>query len=276
MRMWLLGICGVVAAADAGEPRASQFDKPGVVFHCDFEGDDWYKQWGEASSPTRVQTINADSVHKFEPLRGRALQVRVDRDGHYGVSLSYQFKKRLGREPEEIYFRYYLRLANDWDPRRGGKLPGFGGTYGRAGWGGRPVDGTDGWSARGLFHGQKERQTPVGFYCYHMDMKGRYGSEWVWDRDELGRLLNNRWYCIEQHVRLNTLGQRDGILQGWVDGHLAFERTDIRFREVDTLKIESVWLNVYLGGLWTSASDHHLYLDEVVISKRPIGPLSNP
>ena len=170
-------------------------------------------------------------------------------------------------------FRYYLRFADDWTPRRGGKLSGFGGTHGRAGWGGRPVDGTDGWSARGLFEGQKAGRTPIGFYCYHMDMKGVYGSNWVWDRDRLGFLGNNRWYCIEQHVKLNTPGQADGVLQGWVDGRLAWEKTDVRFREVDTLKIEAVWINVYLGGTRTAERDHHLYLDEIVIAKRPIGSL---
>ena len=115
-----------------------------------------------------------------------SLRVHVEQGGHYGISLAFPFKKRLGYEPEEVYFRYYLRFADDWTPRRGGKLPGFGGTYGRAGWGGRPVDGTDGWSARGLFEGQKDGRTPIGFYCYHMDMKGIYGSNWVWDRDRLG------------------------------------------------------------------------------------------
>ena len=166
-----------------------------------------------------------------------------------------------------------MRFADDWTPRRGGKLPGFGGTYGRAGWGGRPVDGTDGWSARGLFEGQKDGRTPIGFYCYHMDMRGRYGSNWVWDRDQRGFLENNRWYCIEQFVKLNTPGQPDGVLRGWVDGELAFEKTDIRFRSADRLKIEAVWINVYLGGTWTAEQDHHLYLDELVISKQPIGPI---
>lgn len=102
------------------------------------------------------------------------------------------------------------------------------------------MDGTDGWSARGLFDGQEDGCTPIGFYCYHMDMKGIYGSNWGWDRDQLGFLENNRWYCVEQHVRLNTPGLPDGVLRGWVDGRLAFEKTDMRFRAVDRLKIEAV------------------------------------
>jgi hypothetical protein len=86
-------------------------------------------------------------------------------------------------------------------------------------------------------------------------------------------LENNRWYCIEQHVRLNTPGENDGVLRGWVDGRLVFEKTDVCMRDVEDLKIEAVWLNVYLGGTWTSRKDQHLYIDNVVIARKPIGPM---
>ncbi len=273
MRQWIGILCCLTPCWLQAEEPASEEARPQPLFQCDFENDAWPQQWGLSTTPKRVQLVDIDPERKFQPLRGRALRVHVEQDGHYGLSLTFPFKKRLGYEPEEVYFRYYLRFADDWTPRRGGKLPGFGGTYGRAGWGGRPVDGTDGWSARGTFKGQEDGRTPIGFYCYHMDMKGRYGSSWVWDRDERGFLENNRWYCIEQYVKLNTPGQPDGILRGWVDGELAFEKMDIRFRAVDRLKIEAVWINVYLGGTWTAEQDHHLYLDEVVISKQPIGPM---
>jgi hypothetical protein len=263
----------LLSALLAQAPAAAAADQP-VLFQSDFQADDWYTAWGERGVPARVETVDADARLKFEPFRGKALKIRIDEGGHYGLSLSYQFKKQLGYEPEEIYFRYYLRLADDWTPKRGGKLPGIGGTYGRAGWGGRPVHGDDGWSARGQFNGQKDGRTPIGYYCYHMDMKGRYGSGWIWDKEERGYLANNRWYCIQQYVKLNTPGVADGILRGWVDGELAYEKTDIRFRSTDRLKIETVWINFYLGGTWTSESEHHAYIDEVVISKEPIGPLS--
>jgi len=244
-----------------------------IVFSCDFESDNWYKDWGVRRAPERVDTVSADAVRKFQPLSGRALRVRVEKGGHYGVSLQYRFGKQTGSEPEEIHFRYYLRLADDWDPARGGKLPGIAGTYGKAGWGGRKVNGRDGWSARGLFRGQSDGKTPIGFYCYHADMKGRYGSGWLWDKDRLGYLANNRWYCVEQYAKMNTPGKNDGILRGWVDGKLAFEKTDIRMRDVPELKIETVWVNVYLGGTWTARSEHHLYVDNVVIARNYIGPI---
>lgn len=242
-----------------------------VLFQCDFEQEQWWRAWGLREAPQRVAAIEADDTLGFEPHDGRALRVRVDQGGHYGASLEYRFAKQLGREPEEIYFRYYLRLAPDWNPERGGKFPGFGGTYGRAGWGGRKADGTDGWSARGLFGGQNDGKTPVGFYCYHADMPGKYGENWYWEREGFAGLEQNRWYCIEQYVKMNTPGEKDGVLRAWVDDRLVYEKTDVRMRHVDRLKIETVWINVYYGGSWTATDDYHLFIDDIAISHTRIG-----
>ena len=270
MNIAILRCLGILLATSSAAVAA-----PAEIFTCDFESDTWWEEWGERKQDTRTDTVSVDAVRKFESRGGKALRIRVDKGGHYGASLAFQFRERTGAEPEEIYFRYYLRFADDWKPERGGKLPGIGGTYGRAGWGGRKVDGTDGWSARGLFRGLKDDLTPIGFYCYHADMKGRYGDDWVWDRDGFAGLENNRWYCIEQHARMNTPGEKDGILRGWVDGALVFERSDVRMRDVDTLKIETVWLNLYYGGNWTAARDYHVYIDDVAISHQPIGRVEN-
>lgn len=275
---WIVVFC-LAAAIDArclGAAALAGIEaKPGsddILFSCDFESETWYEEWGMRRRDEHTDVIATDPLRKFKPLRGKALRIKVGQGEHYGVSIEYRFKERLGREPEEIYFRYYLRLADDWNPAEGGKLPGIAGTYGRAGSGGRRVNGRDGWSARGLFLGQKNGRTPIGFYCYHADMRGQYGSNWVWDKDRLGYLESNRWYCMEQYARMNAPGQNDGIPRGWVDGRPAFEKTDVRMRDVETLKIETVWLNVYLGGSWTARSDHHLYIDEVVIARKYIGP----
>ena len=192
----------------------------------------------------------------------------------------YKFKREIGEEPEEIFFRYYLRLADDWNQTlQGGKMPGISGTYGVAGWGGRKVDGTDGWSARGSFSltipegNPLAGLTPMGNYCYHADMKGYYGNVWIWQEGYRGFLENNRWYCVEQYLKMNTPGEKDGIIRAWIDGGPAFEKTDIRFRLVDKLKIEQIWMNVYHGGKKPSPYDQHLYIDNVVIARKYIGPM---
>ncbi|MHC4398476.1 MAG: polysaccharide lyase [Planctomycetota bacterium] len=262
-----------LAAGESSSADSTGADDDGPLFSCDFESDAWYEPWGLRGPSERAETVAADPARRFEPLSGKALRIKVDEGGHYGASLMFRFQRQLGYEPEEVYFRYYLRLADDWSPVRGGKLPGISGTYGRAGWGGRRVNGRDGWSARGLFVGQKEGKTGIGYYCYHADMKGRYGSNWLWETDRLGFLENNRWYCVEQFAKMNTPGQNDGVLRGWIDGKPAFEKTDVRMRDVDALRIEAIWLNVYLGGSWTAQSDHHLYIDNVVVARRYVGPM---
>lgn len=265
---------GYQAIGFSQDVRNTALEPPGdMLFEADFESDDWWRRWGLRQIPDRVATVDSDPERQFETHRGKALRIRVDKGGHNGLSMAYRFKDQIGSEPEEIFFRYYLRFAPDWKPERGGKLPGIAGTYGRAGWGGRKVDGTDGWSARGLFDGQSNGKTPIGFYCYHADMPGKYGSHWTWDREGFTGLENNRWYCIEQHVKLNSPGKNDGVLRGWVDGTLVFEKADVRMRDVDSLKIENVWINVYHGGTWTAKENHHLYIDDVAISRSRIGTL---
>ena len=270
--------CAVLTGLFAFGPQAEERE-PGlaarqdVVFSCAFESPGWYREWGLTEPPKTADTVAEDPGLKFEPFQGKALRARIDKGGNNGLNLLFPFKKRTGSEPEEIYFRYYLRFADDWLPEeQGGKLPGISGTYGRAGWGGRPVNGRDGWSARGSFGRIMGGKTPVGFYCYHADMKTKYGDIWVWKNDDLGYLPNNRWYCVEQHLKLNTPGQNDGVMHAWIDGKLAFEKTDVRFRDVSDLKIENIWLNVYQGGTKPAKAEQHLYIDNVVIARNYIGP----
>lgn len=258
-------------------------DDPDVIFATGFEQPDWQSEWTQAEPTDRIDTIDVDRrVEKFEPFQGKALRSRIAKGTTTALNTLFKFEQQIGHEPTEVYFRYYLRLADDWNQIvQGGKLPGISGTYGRAGWGGRKSDGQNGWSARGLFKqtipsgNPLAGRTPIGFYCYHADMRSSYGTNWVWSKGYRGYLATNRWYAIEQHCRLNTPGEKDGVLRAWVDGHLAFEKTDVRFRLTDTLKIEQVWMNVYHGGTIPSPHDQHVYIDNVVIANKYIGPTTS-
>ncbi len=251
-----------------------------VLFAAQFESNRWHESWTRAGEMQVIDTVTVDSERQFEPHRGKALRVKIAKGANGALNTLYKFKQETGNEPQAIYFRYYLRLADDWNQTlQGGKLPGISGTYGIAGWGGRKSDGTDGWSARGLFKptipegNPLAGATPIGTYCYHADMEGSYGENWLWQKDYRGYLQRNRWYSIEQYLKLNTPGKKDGVLRAWIDGRIAFEKEDIRFRHVANLKIEQVWMNVYHGGKKPSPKDQHLFIDNVVIAKKYIGPL---
>src|SRR5262249_32724825 len=120
-----------------------------ILLACDFETDDWWMTFKSKRQPENTTLVSGE---KALGGKGRSLQVTTPRGEHLGTSFAYKFREQIGAEPEEIYFRYYLKFDADWkNAMSGGKLPGISGTYGKAGWGGRRVNGSDGWSARGLF-----------------------------------------------------------------------------------------------------------------------------
>jgi hypothetical protein len=266
-----------IAAAFAGDAGIERH--PQVLFATGFERADWAAEWGELSPHSGADTVAADPRLGFESLSGRALRVRIAQGKKLGLNLRYLFARQPAGEPEEIYFRYHLRFASDWNPSLdGGKLPGIAGTYNQGGWGMRKSDGSNGWSVRGAFS-RRPANTPsvagltaIGSYAYHVDAAGKSGDHWGWGEGVSGLLHNNRWYAIEQRVKLNTPGKNDGLFEAWIDGHLVHRRNDLRFRDVPTLKIEDIWMNVYHGGTQPAPQDLTLYIDNVVIARRYIGP----
>ncbi|KAA1261003.1 Disaggregatase related repeat protein [Rubripirellula obstinata] len=285
-----------VFACDQGEALPSKSFKAGiasqylldagidqsesVLFATGFETPNWKSEWSNHLRTQSIDIVSKDDELKFSNAFGKSLRVEIRKGKLSAMSSFFAFENQGFDEPEEIYFRYYLRLANDWNQTiQNGKLPGIAGTYGKAGWGGRKSDGSNGWSARGFFMQTIPKgnplagRTPIGTYCYHADMESPYGDGWVWSRNFLGYLARNHWYCIEHHLRLNTPGENDGLIEGWVDGQLAFQKNDIRFRDSELLKIENVWMDVYHGGTKSSPYDQHLFIDNVVIARDYIGPV---
>ena len=274
---------GVLPAAHNGLAYGYDTDHgigghPDVYEFTSFTDSSWADVYANGGSPN---TELVSSAPGFEPLDGPALKVTIPAGENTGMSAGYKFGDQTGAEPEEIYFRYYIRIDQSWDPTYGGKFPGISGTYGVAGWGGRQSDGTNGWSARGLYQptvpagGNPLADTvPVGSYVYHAEQPTQWGDNVLWQDGYLGYLEKDRWYSIEQHLVLNTPGVNDGILESWIDGRLAYRQTDWRWRDVDSLKIEQIWLDFYHGGTAVPDQDISLYIDNVVIASDYIGPMT--
>ena len=258
-------------------------DKSGVLYVQRFGGIGWLAFMSDLRTFDNLRQVDAGAANGFRPLDGSALAVTIKRGDRLALNHQIRFSSLIGHDPEEAYFRYYLRLGDNWDPVvDGGKLPGFAGTYGRAGWGLRPADGTNGWTARGGFFSVSAADAKasdlrgVGTYADVANSPDYNGSTWGWNLGPTGLLHKNRWYSIEQRVKMNTPGKRDGVLQVWIDGKPAFSKTDIEFRTVPALKIESVWMNVYFGGTGIPDRDMTLYIDNLVIARHYIGPGNFP
>lgn len=236
---------------------------------------------------------------------------------------------------DRIFVRYYVRFGGPYNPGRGdrkevrrfgnpewtamagkwGITPShsttYGGVSGSAG-GGR------GWTLR---HKWADCEVQSGGPCeggittgWHLwDFLGnnpagyRYGAEpdavqrEAWGRGGgLGGVLYaNRWYCIEQEVKLNTVSQSspagdgtfwtpDGELRVWVDGRLAYERTGMVFRSlplhspaansgflrpIRELGVKDLWFNWFHGGLNNSTYKRVMFVTGLVWARERIGAM---
>ena len=129
-------------------------------------------------------------------------------------------------------------------------------------------------------------------YVYHPEQEPRFGEQWfpsgrVLPRKEVGKEMfgerfvareefipeRDRWYCFELMVQANTPGKRDGRIAYWVDGKLTADFPDLRLRDVDSLKINRLSLNMYSMNRRTSAPVKVWY-DDVVVAKSYVGPMT--
>ena len=180
-----------------------------------FEKDNWTEKWSAGADKSTLSVIESNSAEKFVPFQNKSLQAYLPEGSLTALNLNYIFSEELGYDPEEIYFRYYIRLGDGWDTVEGGKLPGIAGTYEgtdyAGGWGGRTSNGTNGWSARGIYRNVIQHsnplagKVPIGNYLYHANMEDFYGDVVYWDGEHKNALERNRWYAIEQRVKLTPL-----------------------------------------------------------------------
>ncbi|MDR1284446.1 MAG: polysaccharide lyase [Opitutaceae bacterium] len=164
---------------------------------------------------------------------------------------------------DEATAEYRVRVEPGFDWTRGGKLPGLAGGSGATG--GRPSP--DGFSARYMWH-------PEGgliLYLYHSGQKGRYGDGLRLGR--AGTLRPDQWHTLRQRIRLNTPGEPDGILQVWVDGRLALDRHDMRWRLAGhAWQIDHFYFSTFHGGSGTAYQpqrDNHADFDDFSVTVLP-------
>ena len=160
----------------------------------------------------------------------------------------------------EAFATVVIRLAPDWEPGDGGKLPGFANTgqgkpkvggLGPAGWGGRGANGLR-WSARTGFNAfdpgapDGKRWTSLATYFYAFKPASDFGIGEPWSRP----VPKGRWFAYTQHVKLNTVGRDDGVLGYWLDGVPVYRRADIRWRDRGgrESEINEFWFDVFCGG----------------------------
>ena len=309
-----------IALVPQGDCSNESFPNRTDVVMCEpWESDTWYENgYSRNTSLTRdtpVSSVGNLTIVNTDCVSGSCLKVPMLKGYTGSVSVAWKLKN-ADIEPEQLFLRYYLKLADDWDAlscssdgtlySHGGKFPGIADVRawpdpsGQCGNGGNRSDGINCWSMRSGYRscgypicdGVANSITRFGSYVYHPFQSNSTGTTADWDAghndtnpigfracdldpknlrcgiDTNGVLVRDRWYEIEMQVTMNTPGIPDGIIRGWVDGKLAYQKTNVMFRLEghDNLHNRLVWLNVYKGGTRGNCVDSAIYLDQMVVS----------
>lgn len=251
------------------------------------------------------------ATYQNEPALGGTMSVRGEFNPDDNGSMSTRMRLTKypgeGRAPTELYFRAYIYLEKDFLSETDGiKLLGSlaatwenlnyqkeedwgGGKKWKEGVGSDPCTGY-GWSMRFVTNRKPTDDNPykelasLGVLAYWIGQKA-YDGDYARMGDVC--LQTERWYCIEQRVKLNTISNvdpqtrdgtpnPDGIFEVWVDGVKVYSKTDIRWRKTpDSVIQDAPWLNAYHGGRKKPKAKHHYRVGNVVVAKRYIGPMKS-
>lgn len=122
-------------------------------------------------------------------------------------------------------------------------------------------------------------------YVYHPEQDDVYGEHWFSDgttsngQQSFGPFFVSRpkqvpargvWICYEMLVQMNTPGSRDGRVAVWTNGNLIADWVNLRFRDVNTVKIDEIQLE---NGGQGSTQQNDKWYDNLVIATAYIGPV---
>jgi hypothetical protein len=236
-----------------------------IVFQQDFNDD----QLGDYTG----YDLNNDWNHPQGTQRQDLVDILTDGDKHGKYMRGYFPVGKIGAVESgwtwntalagytELYFSYDLRFKSGFIWVLGGKIPGI--TGGKVYAGSQPAY-NDGFSVRGMW-------APDGtlvYYLYHQDRQSIYGEPILWPDFNF---VAGQWYNITFRVVLNSVqnnvGFHDGILEGFINGKLIFQRTNINFRNFENIKIDNISNCSFFGGAETAFNpkrDEWLDLDNFI------------
>ena len=220
------------------------------------------QQWGDIGWQTLYGRATVVPVNS-RIFTGKALSILYPKGSVGSKEGGAQFLVKLPPAPE-YWLTYRLCFESGFDFKLGGKLPGL--TSGGSKYtGGHPPKKGDGWSAR--FMWRKEGQAVL--YLYYIDMPGKYGEDLPLEGVTFSP---NRWYQLTEHVRVNTPGNKDGLIEVWSGVTKVLTRTDLRLRVGEKGLADSFYFSTFHGGdtaEWAPAVDCAALFADFRIDREP-------
>jgi hypothetical protein len=238
-----------------------------LLWSSSFAEKDWQQHWGTSKRKDwglENAEIVSDSTGKFS----KVLRVHYPaQSASPTVARKYkaplggcQFLADLNLAPRDtLRLSYYVRFSENFDYRKGGKLPGlFGGDRNS---GGNTPDGTDGFSTRFMW-----RKNGAGELYAYLPTSDEYGTS-------IGRgqwhFRPGVWYRLEQEVKLNQPGRQDGRVRVWLDGKPVLNQEGLTFRSTEKLKIDGIFFSTFFGGndpSWATRKDVYVDFAEFAVA----------
>lgn len=260
---------GPPVTPEAG-PSASGKEAQVIVFADDFETGDlsrwdelrYRERIGVTSDPAGVRSGRYALEIRFEEGKNGGEAIKWFLPGYDEVCASWYFKLEPGFDIGNGMHQMIL-MGNRTDNRWSG--------FGTAG---TKPDGTNFWVANVdpvTFWGKYPNPGAFCFYTYWPDMKldrktGKYWGNYFWQEDPPVLLEASRWYHLRFHVKMNTIGRRDGFQELWIDGKRKIRVEGLRWRTSPVLNINTLWVCS-----WTKArKKQRLWIDDVVVSTTPL------
>ena len=265
-----------------------------VIFENDFDDDstgiysisNLNADWNSPPFDNGVEEGRVSIVDDSEAFSGKSLEVTYPSGQHRSANSGAQWQLYFGQEYDELFVEYRVKFGAGFDFVRGGKLPGLIG--GDANTGGNVPDGTDGFSARMHWRTDGSSGSPldreqanISQYLYHPDQPNTFAEDFRWDDSPAGDWAffdSDRWYHIRHRVVLNSVvngqGQNDAIVQAWLDGQLVLDLDNIRFRDIESLKIDGLYFSTFFGGSgdqWNTTKDEVAYFDDFKVFTHILG-----
>lgn len=267
-------------------------DDPAVIFADDFEsyasGGGLGANWNAGVYHNAGITTGADDVYAGSQALEFVSPQQED-------ELSNGVARTVSPELDVLFLRYYSKFAASFDAvgssHNGGGIsahyfPGGSATPGI------PADGTNKFLAYyENWRGEASEPSPgrLNIYTYRPGQRSEWGDHLFPD----GTVLPNssvpgdfgpdfvsrpnvvpelgRWYCYELMVRANTPGELDGRIAMWLDGELVADFPNLRLRDVDSLTIDRIGLDLHIKS--NTSGETRKWYDNVVAATSYIGPV---
>lgn len=180
----------------------------------------------------------------------------------------WQIEEDLGMvQPDEITLKFEMKLWDDYQFVKGGKLPGlFGGAVSCSG--GADAAELGCFSTRLMW--RRDGDGELYLYAPHAQAEGFCDRENYHCNLDYGNgvergsfvFVPGQWQKIEQRVKLNDPGELNGVFMLFVDDVLVIDLADLNYRQEDSIHIMGMLFNTFYGGSddsWYPTEDQYAY-----------------